>query len=144
MAPVATIERSETGRWTPARLFLLVGGLWLLVTGVVGFALERSFPVGSAEAAAGHSAHIFGILETNGWHNLAAVGIAAVSLPVALLRPGWSRTTALAIGIVHVGVTTALIVWEPSTFWIASNDADQVVHATYAVGGIVTGLLTRA
>lgn len=133
---------SEVG-WTPARLFLLAGGTWLLVLGLVGFAVSSSFPIGAAEAETAHSGHIFGIFETNGWHNLATVLIAAVSLPVAVLRPGWSRPVALAIGVIHVAVTAALFIWEPSTFWIASNSADQVVHATYAALGIGSGAATR-
>lgn len=133
---------SEVG-WTPARVFLLAGGTWLLVLGLVGFAVSSSFPIGAAEAETARSARIFGVFKTNGWHNLAAVLIAGAALPVAFLRPAWSRRVALAIGAIHVGVTAALFIWEPSTFWIASNTADQVVHATYAVLGIGSAAATR-
>lgn len=94
------------------------------------------------ETEKSHSAHIFGVFETNGWHNLAAVALAAVALSVAFGKPSWSRSAAMLIGIFHIGVTVSLILWEPSTFWLASNDADQVVHATYAVGGIASAFAT--
>jgi len=43
----------------------------------------------------------------------------------------------------HVGITVSLMLWDPSTFWLASNAADQVVHAASAIGGVAAGLLTR-
>lgn len=138
-----SVARGLEVGWTPARVFLLAGGTWLLVLGLVGFAVSSSFPIGAAEAETSDSAHIFGIFETNGWHNLAAVLIAAAALPVSFLRPAWSRPVALAIGAIHVAVTAALFIWEPSTFWMASNTADQVVHATYAVLGIGSAAATR-
>jgi hypothetical protein len=45
--------------------------------------------------------------------------------------------------VIHVGITLALLIWEPSTFWIASNTADQFIHASSAVGGIACGLATK-
>ncbi len=137
-----TMMGTNRARWTPARIFLCLGGGWLLVVGIVGFALNSTFPIGAAEAQASHSAHIFGVFETNGWHNLAAMLFAVVALPVVFLRPDWSRSTAMMLGVVHVGVTLGLSLWDPSTFWVASNSADQVVHAGYAVGGIATAMAT--
>ncbi|MCY0611543.1 hypothetical protein OVV29_39125, partial [Klebsiella pneumoniae] len=64
------VETDSEYGWTPARLILLAGGALLLVMGIVGFSVSSSFPVGAAQAEAAHSAHAFGILETNGWHNL--------------------------------------------------------------------------
>lgn len=43
----------------PARTYLLCSGLFLLVTGLVGFALDTSVPTTSADVAASHG-HIFG------------------------------------------------------------------------------------
>ena len=96
----------------------------------------------SAARRAGDSEHIFGILETNGWHSLAALLLGLISLYFAM-RPEGARQAALAIGVAHVGIVLGLTLWAPSTFWLASNGADQVVHASTAIGGIGSALLTR-
>lgn len=59
------------------------------------------------------------------------------------MRPRRARDAALAIGVFHVGIVVALIVWPPETFWLASNAADQVVHSVTAIAGIGAALLTR-
>ena len=123
---------------TPARLYLLVSGGYLLVVGVVGFGLDASFPTSSAEVAASHG-HLFGIFETNGWHNLGAVGLGLSALVVAIGRPGHSAVVAVLSGAANAGVFLLFAGWEPATFLVASNAADQVVHATLAVGGLTVG-----
>ena len=50
---------------------------------------------------------------------------------------------ALAIGVFHVGLVIALIVQPAETFWLASNAADQVIHAFTAIAGIGSALLMR-
>lgn len=136
---VASASRLE---WSPARLYLVTSAVFLLVTGTAGFIINHSFPFGASEVDAAGSAHIFGIFETNGWHNLAAVlsGIAALGFAA---RAEWAPAGALIKGGIYVVVTVSVAFWGGETFWIASNAADQMVHATLAVGGIVTGLLTR-
>jgi hypothetical protein len=129
------------GGWTPARVFMLAAALWHLALGGGGFFYDASFPVGAAAARGGESAHIFGVFETNGWHNAAALGLGMVTL-FFTIRPARAREAALVIGIGHVGLTAAFMLWPPTTFWIASNTADQWVHAATAVGGIVSGLAT--
>jgi hypothetical protein len=47
------------------------------------------------------------------------------------------------LGVFHVALFVSLVLWTPSTFWIASNAADQVIHASTAIGGIGSALLTR-
>ncbi len=120
---------------------MVVSALFHLPVAVVGFLYDRTFPIGADAAATASSARIFGVFETNGWHTLGALVVGVVSLYFAL-RPRHAREAALAIGIGHVGLWVALVLWDPSTFWIASNAADQVVHASTAVGGIASGLLT--
>ena len=88
------------------------------------------------------SEHVFGVFETNGWHSLAALLVGVVSLYFAV-RPERAREGALTIGIGHVFVVLALTFWEPSTFWLMSNGADQVVHATTAIVGTGSAVLTR-
>jgi hypothetical protein len=66
---------APTSRWTPARLYLLAVAISHLPLGVAGLMVDRSFPVGAGAARAGDSGHVFGVLETNGWHSLAALGL---------------------------------------------------------------------
>ncbi len=127
--------------WSPARIYLVASGVFLLITSTAGFMINRSFPIGAAEFRSTESHHVFGILETNGWHNLLGVIGALLALGFAI-RPQWSRFGALFKGWIYVGVTAALAIWSGDTFWVASNNADQVVHASLAVGGLVTGFLT--
>lgn len=128
-------------RWMAARWFLLVAAVWHLPLGIAGFFYDRSFPIGPDAAESAGSAYVFGVFKTNGWHSLAALILGVVALYFTL-NPGRARSVALAVGVIHVGIVAALIVRDPSTFWIASNDADQIVHASSAIGGIVCGLLT--
>ena len=128
--------------WTPARVFLVFTTVVHIPLGLIGFLYDRSFPLGAQAAEAAGSVHVFGLLETNGWHTLGAliVGLAALH---GALKPSRARSTALALGLTHVGLFLSLVIWEPSTFFIASNGADQVIHATTAIGGSVSGLSTR-
>jgi hypothetical protein len=98
-------------------------------------------PLRGSEAERAHSEHIFGIFETNGWHSLLALLLGVVSLYFAV-RSDHAREVALVIGAVHVAVVVALLMWSPSTFLLASNTADQVIHSFTAIGGLVGGLLT--
>ena len=127
--------------WTPARIFMLVSAIWHAPLGIIGLIVDQTFPLGPNAAAHAGSEHVFGIFETNGWHSLAALLLGVVSL-YFVVRPERARDGALTIGIFHVGLVLSLILWEPETFLLASNTADQVVHTTTAVVGIVTGLMT--
>ena len=144
MATQTTVaaRRRQAGTWTPARVFMFVSAVWHLPLGIVGLAIDQTFPIGSGETTMAHSEHIFGIFETNGWHSLAGLVLGSISAFFAA-RPRRARDAALAIGIFHVGLVAALIAWAPETFWIASNAADQVVHSSTAIAGIGTALLTR-
>jgi hypothetical protein len=132
--------RSE--RWTPARMFMLAAAVWHLLLGIVGLVYDQTFPVGATAAVQASSQHIFGIFETNGWHSLAAL-ILGIITAYFTMYPRRAREAALIIGLLHVGIVAALVVWQPSTFWLASNRADQVVHASTAIAGIASALLTR-
>jgi hypothetical protein len=120
---------------------MLVAASWHLLLGTVGLILERSFPIGSGQTLKSGSDHIFGIFEGNGWHSLAALVLGVVTAYFTVY-PGWAREAALAIGGFHVGLVLALVLWPPETFWLASNAADQVVHTSTAVAGIVAGIAT--
>ena len=142
MASNAAALGSNTGTWTPARIFLAFSAAFHLPVAVIGLAIDRTFPIGADAAAHAGSEHILGILETNGWHSLAALIVGLISLFYALYPQG-ARRTALLLGMSHVFVVVGLMLWDPSTFWIASNAADQIVHSSTAIGGIGSALLTR-
>ncbi|HWL65814.1 MAG TPA: DUF4383 domain-containing protein [Actinomycetota bacterium] len=129
-------------RWLPARIFMLVSALYHLPLGLSGLVYDQTFPIGSGAAERAGSEMIFGVFETNGWHSLAAVLLGVVSLYFTL-RPRGARPAALAIGVQHVFLVIAFIVWPSETFWMASNNADQVVHSFTAIVGIGSALLTR-
>ncbi|HYI44457.1 MAG TPA: DUF4383 domain-containing protein [Actinomycetota bacterium] len=129
--------------WTPARVFLLITTIVHLPLALVGFLTDRTFPIGAQAAEAAGSAHIFGFLETNGWHTLGALIVGLVALRGTLNRRA-ARPAALTLGVTHVALFLSLVIWEPSTFWIASNNADQFVHAFTAIAGTASGLATRS
>ncbi len=140
-ATPASVSTASSSTWSPARIFMAVSALFHVPVSVAGFVLDRTFPIGAHAAATGHSERVFGVFETNGWHTLGALVVGVVSLYFAL-RPNHAREGALGLGIGHVGLWVALALWDPSTFWLASNTADQIVHSATAVGGIASGLLT--
>jgi Domain of unknown function (DUF4383) len=121
---------------------MLVATMVHLPLGIAGLVYDQTFPAGATAAARAGSELVFGIFETNGWHSLAALVIGIIAAYLTMY-PRRARDTALLIGLFHVGIVTSLVVWEPSTFWLASNTADQVVHASTAIGGIASALLTR-
>ncbi len=132
----------QAGSWTPARIFMVASAVFHLPVAIVGLAIDQTFPLSADAAERAGSAHIFGIFETNGWHSLAALLVGVFSLYFAV-RPERARKAALAIGKAHVVVVLTLTFWPPSTFWLMSNGTDQVVHASTAIGGIGSALLTR-
>ena len=134
--------RDQSGRWSPARMFMLVSALYHLPLGIAGLIYDQTFPIGAAAAESAGSAHIFGIFETNGWHSVAGLVLGIASL-YFMMRPRGARAAALAIGVFHVGLVVAFSVWPSENFWIASNTADQIVHSFTAIAGTGAGLLTR-
>jgi hypothetical protein len=132
---------SRGGGWSPARLYLAVNGPWHLVLAVGGFLADQTFPTSMAAARSGHSGLVFGIFETNGWHTLGAAIIGVVATYTAV-DPKRAREVAFAIGAFHVPFTLALVFWEPHTFLIASNGADQIVHTSSAILGLASAIAT--
>lgn len=139
MASLSPTARPE--RWTPARIFMVAAATYHLPLGIGGLIVDQTFPVGAAATERAGSELVFGLFETNGWHSTAALVLGIIAVCFAI-NPRRARDVALAMGLFHVGIVISLIVWEPSTFWLASNAADQIVHSSTAIGGIATGLLT--
>jgi Domain of unknown function (DUF4383) len=137
-------DRTPAGhdRWTPARMFMVVSTLYHLPLGIAGLIYDQTFPIGAAAAERAGSELVFGIFETNGWHSVAALALGIISV-YYVFNPRRARDAALAIGLFHVGIVASLEIWQPSTFWLASNFADQVIHTSTAIGGIASALLTK-
>lgn len=138
MATVANARVRET-EWPAARVWMLASAMWHLPLGIIGLIVDRTFPIGVEAARSAHSEHIFGVFETNGWHSAAALLLGIIST-YYLVRSRGAARAALGIGLFHVGIVASLELWSPETFWLASNLADQFVHATTAVTGIAVGL----
>ena len=132
-------ERSET--WSPARLYLVISGVLLLVIGSVGFLYDNDFATSAEAVRNTEHGHLFGIFATNGWHNLAGLASGSLALGLAI-RPEWARTGALIKGFMYVVVTSALAIWDGPTFWVALNTADQILHGSLAVTGLLCGFAT--
>jgi hypothetical protein len=144
MARAVTADTAATDapdareRWSPARRYLVISGVFLVILAAVGFAYSRAFPTESGAVDEG-ARKVFGLLLTNGWHNLAGLLSGIVALGFAL-RPEWARTGALLKGLFYVGVTTSLLAVDARETLLASNWADQIIHASLAIGGLATGL----
>ena len=141
----AAAERSVEAAqdWSPARIYLVASGVFLLILGVAGLAVNRSFPMSPGAVDNAGSGWLFGVLQTNGWHSVAALMSSAVALGFAL-RPEWARMGAIVKGLFYISVTTSLFITAPSTFLLVSNAGDQIVHASLAIGGIATAWATRS
>jgi len=121
--------------------YLVVSGVYLLITAIAGFAYTTSFGVGPTAKSVG-SSQIFGIFETNGWHNLGGLVNGVSALGFAMTPTKIARIGAIVIGFASGVLAILLFAW-PSQPLLASNGADQVIHISVAVGGIAAGLMTR-
>lgn len=144
MARVAVFsERQDVQAWQPARVFLAVSSVFHVFIGSVGFISSSSFARGAGAGVDPEaSGHLFGIFETNGWHNLAGLALGLTSLAFAA-KPEMAHFGALSLGAVMIIVTIVLALWEPRTFWLASNGWDQMLHALAGIGGVASALATR-
>ena len=142
MAYQAPVRSAAGSGWSPARMFMTASAAYHLVLAVPGLVIDQSFPVGAAATVEAGSDYIFGVFETNGWHSVAALLVGLISLYFAV-RPERLRLGALGLGLSQAAVLVAFAVEPPSTFWFASNGADQLIHGLTAVGGITSALLTR-
>lgn len=137
VAPARAAARDRSLVWW----YLVVSGVYLLVSSIAGFAYTTSFGIGPSARQVG-AANVFGVFETNGWHNLAGVLNGAAALGFAMTPTRIARIGAVALGAASGAVAILLFAW-PAQPLLASNGADQVVHISVAVGGIAAGLMTR-
>ena len=81
---------------SPARLYALLVGAAFVIAGTVGFFYSSDF------GSPGQTGELLGLLDVNGWHNVAH--IAAGVLGLLAVSYGASRNYALGIGAVFLGV----------------------------------------
>ncbi|MDQ4143146.1 MAG: DUF4383 domain-containing protein [Actinomycetota bacterium] len=83
----ASHEQETAAHWSPARIYLVGSGILLVALAAVGFAVNTSFPTDAGQVSS-TSDHVFGVLETNGWHNLAGLVSGLVALGFGLTLNG--------------------------------------------------------
>jgi len=101
---------------SPARVFLWISAVYLLVLGLGSLVVSPSFAVGDEVSGD----HLFGVIETNGWHGLAGVLLGAASLAFAM-SGRWAREGTAVMG--------------------ASLLASGVVFLLYGEGSVALGLI---
>jgi len=133
---------------SPARLWCLVVGAFLLLTGVVGFFYTADFATGSAVT----STKVYGVLASNGWDNIAFVLLGAPLLfaardyaPQAALVGSITLLVIVVLGIAALG--------DSGIPFLAENDAiisalpvatfDICLYAVLAVLGIWAWKVSR-
>src|SRR3990170_5510153 len=107
----------EAGRApSPAHVFLWISVVYLLALGLGSLVVSPSFAVGDEVSGD----HLFGVIETNGWHGLSGVLLGAASLALAM-SGRWAREGAAVMG--------------------ASLLASGIVLLLYGDGSVALGLI---
>jgi hypothetical protein len=125
---------------SPAQVFALVAGLALTTGGVAGFFWDASFATGDGVARDA----VLGLLDVNGWHNLAHIASGVLGL---LLAASWggARAYAIALGAVYAALAIAgFIAGDGGTLLglLPVNTGDNVLHALIALWGLAAGIGT--
>lgn len=98
----AAAVRSPARRARPDQLYLWVWGAMLVVLGGLSLVIHPDFATGDKVTGE----HLFGVIETNGWHGLAGLTVGILSLAFARSRR-WAPTAALLVGVLG-GILPAL------------------------------------
>lgn len=125
---------------SPARLYAALVGACLVMVGIIGFFYNASFTTGGDLRADA----LFGVLDVNGWHNLAHIATGLVGLAAA----GYAaRSYALAFGLAY----SALAIWgflaaEGGAGTILDvlpvNTEDNFLHLILGLTGLAAGAAT--
>lgn len=141
------MDTNPSKTWTPARAYMLASVLFLIPVGVAGLLANQNFSVGEGATDPSTTDLVFGFLETNGWHSVAALVNAAAALALLLFASDRIvRRGALLMGFALATLTIALLIPRSIDLLdniLASNAADNFTHAAQALGGIVTGSMTQ-
>ena len=126
---------------SPARLYCTLAGAALVILGVIGFFYGAGFDTG-ARPVARDTEEIFGLLATNGWHNLLRIALGAAALVAA---GSAARTYALGAGLLFIVI--ALWGWIDSDGilldMVPLNDEDKVLYLLLGLTGVAAGAATE-
>ena len=124
-----------------ARVYLCLSAGYLLVLGIGSLIVNSSFAVGDEVSAE----HLFGVLETNGWHGLAGVGLGSASLFFALSER-WVREGAALVGLFSLASGVLFLLYGDGAvaLWLVPVDVTDAVllHVLPGVVGIVCAAVT--
>ena len=124
------------GERTPAQWYCLVFGVALLLAGVVGFAVDAGFDVGSDI----DGDKLLGIFEVSGIHNLIHIASGAALLAASPKRAS-ARLVAIVFGVVYLLVTIIGFIQGDNVLGIIPvNTADNFLHVAISLLGIGAGL----
>jgi hypothetical protein len=129
-------------RRSPAQVFALAIGAALVLAGILGFFYNASFGTGDGTERDA----VLGILDVNGWHNVAHVASGAVGLALAGSYDG-SRAYALGFGAVYLVLTVlGFAAGDGDEIFnlIPVNTEDNLLHLLIGVSGLSAGLVTPA
>jgi hypothetical protein len=133
---------------SPARLYCLLVGGFLVIAGIIGFFYEASFAAGDSI----RSDKVFGILAVNGWHNLVHIAIGALLLVAA---GSAARGAALFVGILYIVLCVLgfIATSDNGIGFIAENDTlvdlvpvnneDNVLHLILGITGVIAAYASR-
>jgi hypothetical protein len=124
-----------------ARIYLWISAGYLLVLGIGSLFVNSSFAVGD-EATADH---LFGVLETNGWHGLAGVFLGSASLFFAMSQR-WAREGAALIGLFSLASGVLFLLYGDGgvALWLVPVDVTDAVllHVLPGVVGVICAAVT--
>ena len=126
---------------SPARLYVGVVGVVLVVAGIIGFFYSSDF------AAPGDVDDVFGLLDVNGWHNVVHIATGGLALVAFAAGAYASRAYALLFGVIYIAVAVwGFIIGSGDQIlgFIPINTADSVLHALLGVGGVAAAAITPA
>jgi Domain of unknown function (DUF4383) len=112
-ARITDTARAE--RSSPAGRYLLGWGLLLAILGTIGFFVNPDFGVGEDVT----EDHLFFILHTNGWHNLAGY----LGTILCLAWYWWGRS--IALGAAVAGLVTGVV---PGVQFLVVGDGNVAVN----------------
>ncbi len=133
---------------SPARLYCLLVGAFLVIVGIIGFFYEASFASGDSI----RTSDVFGVLSVNGWHNLLHIGVGALLLVAA---GSAARGAALLVGILYVVLCVLGFIATSNSGigFVAENDTlfrlvpvnnqDNVLHLILGITGVIAAYASR-
>src|SRR5438093_6430596 len=125
----------------PARIYLWISVAYLLVLGIGSLIVNPNFSVGD-QAKGGH---LFGLIETNGWHGIAGVLLGSTALCFALSQR-WAREGAALVGLFSLASGVLLLLYGDGAvaLWLVPADTTDAIllHILPGVAGVLCSAAT--